>query len=287
MVQFWFEAPGKKHFTLRYYYVDDTHPLTTRSHSHDECEIIMIHDGIMKISLNNEIITVKKGDIVFINPETIHSTLSEKCIHECVVFSLRILSPDSLDCNLFLNGIINHEYTVNSYIGAENKAMQDTVKELFEAAKNTSAGSKFHVISALYKIFGIIIDQSLYTSESGVSISTIDKNIHKIEKVLSHIHKNYSQKITLDTMAKISGTSKKNLCHLFRIITEKTPIEYLNSFRISKAVQKLHNTDMCITDIAFATGFNDLSYFIKTFKQHKGVSPTQLRKQQSNANKNF
>ena len=62
-------------------------------------------------------------------------------------------------------------------------------------------------------------------------------------------------------------------------MTLKTPTEYLKAYRIEKASRKLLNTDMNVTDIAYSSGFNDLSYFIKTFKEIKGTTPTQFRKE--------
>ena len=53
-------------------------------------------------------------------------------------------------------------------------------------------------------------------------------------------------------------------------MTRKSPVEYLNLYRIERASRKLLNSDMSVTDVAFACGFNDLSYFIKTFKAVKG-----------------
>jgi len=61
-------------------------------------------------------------------------------------------------------------------------------------------------------------------------------------------------------------------------MTTKTPVEYLNSYRIEKASRKLLNTDMSVTSVAFSCGFNDLSYFIKTFKAIKGITPAKYRK---------
>ena len=60
-------------------------------------------------------------------------------------------------------------------------------------------------------------------------------------------------------------------------MTGKTPIEYLNEYRIEKATRKLRLTDMSVTDVAFSSGFSDLSYFIKIFKKTKGVSPGKYR----------
>ena len=64
-------------------------------------------------------------------------------------------------------------------------------------------------------------------------------------------------------------------------MTSKKPMEYLNSYRVEKAAAKLLTSDASITDIAYSCGFNDLSYFIKTFKSLKGVTPARFRKSTS------
>ena len=71
---------------------------------------------------------------------------------------------------------------------------------------------------------------------------------------------------------------KSYFCRLFKAVTDKTPMEYLNSYRIEKAAAKLLSTDESVTDIAYSCGFNDLSYFIKVFRDFKGISPKQFRK---------
>jgi AraC-like DNA-binding protein len=61
-------------------------------------------------------------------------------------------------------------------------------------------------------------------------------------------------------------------------MTTKTPVEYLNTYRIERASGMLLNSGKSVTDIAFSCGFNDLSYFIKTFKSIKGITPAKFRK---------
>ena len=61
-------------------------------------------------------------------------------------------------------------------------------------------------------------------------------------------------------------------------MTRKSPVEYLNTYRVEKAARKLITSDISVTDVAFACGFNDLSYFIKTFKAYKGVTPAKFRR---------
>jgi AraC-like DNA-binding protein len=79
-------------------------------------------------------------------------------------------------------------------------------------------------------------------------------------------------------MAKAAGMSSKYFCYFFKEMTGKTPVEYLNGFRVEKASRKLLYSDLSVTEIAYLCGFNDLSYFIKTFKRQKGVSPAKFRK---------
>ena len=60
-------------------------------------------------------------------------------------------------------------------------------------------------------------------------------------------------------------------------MTRRSPIDYLNYYRIETACLRLSSTEESITDIAYGCGFNDLSYFIKIFKKYKGVSPRKYR----------
>ena len=65
-------------------------------------------------------------------------------------------------------------------------------------------------------------------------------------------------------------------------MTNKTPIEYLNYYRIESACEQLLTTDYSITEVALNSGFNDASYFIKIFKKHRGITPKQYIRQHLN-----
>ena len=57
-----------------------------------------------------------------------------------------------------------------------------------------------------------------------------------------------------------------------------SPIDYLNSYRIERSCYQLLTTNLSVTEIAFENGFNDLSYFIKTFRKYKGTTPKKYMK---------
>ena len=86
---------------------------------------------------------------------------------------------------------------------------------------------------------------------------------------------------TLDELAAEAGLAPKYLCRVFRQVTGRTPIDYLNYYRIECAAELLCTTTDSITDVALSCGFNDPSYFSRMFRRQKRVSAHVYRNQYS------
>ena len=97
---------------------------------------------------------------------------------------------------------------------------------------------------------------------------------------------NYKNEVTLQELATLAGMSPKYFCRAFSQMTGKTPIEYLNYYRIEQAGERLIFTENSITEIALDCGFHDMSYFSKTFSRYKGLSPSAFRKKEQAAGRN-
>jgi AraC-like DNA-binding protein len=104
-----------------------------------------------------------------------------------------------------------------------------------------------------------------------------------VAKLLDWIEKNYTEPITLEKLAEISGLSAKYLCRIFKEYTSKTVIRYVNELRINHACHEMASGKNS-TQAAFDSGFNDLSYFSKTFRIHKGKTPRQYRTEYNREN---
>ena len=146
--------------------------------------------------------------------------------------------------------------------------------------KEKPLGYEFLIQGYLYIIFGIIIEQRLYTE----NLKILDKNKNKLsqlKKVLEYIELYYSTPITLQDLANKMNLNQKYFTKIFNQMTGKSPIQYLNYYRIEIACDMLLTTDLSITDICLNCGFNDLSYFIKTFKKEKNISPKKFRTNKS------
>ena len=280
---------GTDDFPIELYRIDKDHTrFEMTSHWHTHVEIIRVVCGELNIKLyNNEYIALA-GDVIFVNSETVHgASPSDDCIYECVVLHTEMLSLRENSCNFFIEGLLNGEFLINEYHRANEGLLILQVDALFESMiklaetvadrRFTSTANKFAVLSALYSLFATIIESRLYSSVS-VSESAEDKSLSKLKTVLSYIRSNYDKQITLSDMAEVADMSAKYFCHFFKSMTRKTPVDYLVAYRVEKASRKLLATDMSVTEIAFASGFNDLSYFIKTFKRLKGQTPAAFRK---------
>lgn len=272
-------ARGTADFPVELYYVDR---LDSRyemvSHWHTEYEIIRVISGKLNVRLNNNTYTAGAGDILFVNPETIHSAVPDDCVYECVDFDINFLSVASEGCRYFFEGLTNGEYKLREYFTADESEVHTCVNGLFELLTHKSTGYKFRVIGALYEIFGVMIDNRFYSHIGGVEKMGADKNTAKLKTVLSYMRANFDKPITLTDMADAAEMSPKYFCGFFKQMTRKSPIEYLNTYRIEQASKMLLNSGKSVTETAFACGFNDLSYFIKTFKTHKNTTPARFRK---------
>ena len=81
------------------------------------------------------------------------------------------------------------------------------------------------------------------------------------------------------SIAAAASLSDSECLRCFRTSIGSTPIQYLKHYRLQQATSLLISTDKKITDIALSCGFQDVSYFTKSFREHLGTTPTQYRKE--------
>jgi len=87
------------------------------------------------------------------------------------------------------------------------------------------------------------------------------------------IDDNYAENIDLNNIADEACFSKFHFMRLFTKIYRKTPHQYLTTVRIEKAMQLLR-TDMPVSKVCYAVGFESLSSFSGLFKKIVGITPS-------------
>lgn len=95
--------------------------------------------------------------------------------------------------------------------------------------------------------------------------------------VTSYLESNFSKAIDLEHLAAIAHTSPSNLSHTFKRALGTPPIDYLLSLRIQHSAERLRDTEMSVTEVAFESGFTDSNYFSRQFRRRMGYSPLRYR----------
>ncbi len=96
-----------------------------------------------------------------------------------------------------------------------------------------------------------------------------------LKSVLDAIEQNYQKsEFSIEDLAKLLSTSKSTLQRRLKSITDQTPIELLNEYRVKKADALLRNQDLPIKEVAYMTGFSDQFYFSRKYKEYFGYAPS-------------
>ena len=269
---------GTFDFPIEFYHVTQDHPRYNMDlHWHTQCEIIRILEGEFSLILDDEKILSKAGDILFIHDGVVHGGTPLNCVYECIVFDMNLLLKKNITCTKLLSDIINHNKIINTVISGHNDHIDIWCNYLFEAINSKEPGFELIVQGSLYNLLGMILRSGLYKTKS-TSTKRTSTSLQQLKTVLTLLEEKFSEPLTLEDLSKSVGMTPKYFCRFFHQMTNKTPIEYLNYYRIDVACELMLTKDICITDVALDCGFNDVSYFIKTFKKYKGITPKQYIK---------
>lgn len=253
-------------------------------HWHEEIEILVVTKGSAVLILNNDRYELKEGYVAFILPNHLH--LVTVLLGDTFDFYAVVFHPDLLSS--FIQDVIQQQYF--------DSVLQENI--LFPTVLSAQEAKEFGIadvlsdISALFAkkepCFELLIKARLYvvwslyylhgTSSASVSERTSDYRIALVKSIIDYIHTHYESQITLDILAAYFHLSREHLCRLFKKMTRMSPIEYLNFYRISTSTRLLRETDHEISDIALEIGFNNISYFNRTFKRYMHVTPGEYRK---------
>ena len=144
-------------------------------------------------------------------------------------------------------------------------------------AKKKELSAYLQEKAGLYELLACLY-QGGYLKNIGEVNDRDSSKIDILKRVLTYIHENYNRRLTIVEIASVAGLNAQYFCRYFKKNTYKTVTEYLNDIRIDHAAQRLLETDDKIIDIAGECGYDNIGYFIKRFRQCKGMSPSEYRK---------
>lgn len=252
-------------------------------HTHNYIEINYVLNGKLKQKIGNENMTLKKGELLFLNQHIEHEISA--CGENDIIINF-IIQPHFFD-------YIFH------YLNGENIITDFLINSLYNSTQN--GHYLYFTVADVEEIQGIIskilmegLNPSAFTESTiklymGLLIIELVKNNDKIKRnedsILQHfivveslkyIDENY-QLGTLNELAAMLKQTSSSLSKQIKRATGYTYKELQQEKRLVKAKELLQTTDLPIQTIVKEVGYDNISYFYRLFKKKYIVTPKQYR----------
>lgn len=256
-------------------------------HWHHTVEILLIQKGSYEFEINLERYILHEGDLVFLNSGDLHQItgLEKDTIHDVFLFNPKILLfqySDELQDKV-IQPFFNHDI-IFPHILHPTDALYDvffpTIEQLFQ--NSIVQGEQWYISCKLLllNLLYTMTQHAFFLKKNDVLSSYDRQKIARYKKTVSYIETHYSESIPLEQLAAVAECNSQYLCRFFKEITGVPPIQYLIQYRIEQACSLLRDTTKTGLEISLDCGFDNVSYFIRKFKELKGCTPGEYRKLQ-------
>lgn len=253
-------------------------------HWHPEIELTLVLEGTVRVLVNNEEYFIEAGDGMFINSNVLHykepASEGRVCTVNHVfdpsivagqyhsVFAQQYVRP-LLDCKGF-----------DSYIfcgtDLKNKDVLNSIQHAYDITYQEVTGYELMARNDFSFIWLALYDAAKDKIHEKQNANTLKEE--RVKYMMLYIHKNYTDKLTLEQIAEAANISKRECLRCFHEVLNITPFHYLMEYRVRKASELLRNSRESISEIGYNCGFSSTSYFTKLFRELRGVTPSEYRK---------
>lgn len=252
-------------------------------HMHDFLEICIILSGKISHTINGITSILEKGDFFIVDfgishkftklrdidcrlinilfrPSVVDYTLSDRSpVRE-------VLASQAIGFSLNAEDNIQIEKAYHDATGIIEALALDMKKESSEMSFGYEQKLKCDLISLLIHV-ARQVHPSLASDSSSISYN-----------IVSYIKQHYNERLTLESIGKKFHMNPAYLCTKLKKETGSSFVEYLQKTRVANACRLLSLTDMRISEICTAVGYDDIKHFEKIFRKYTFDSPTSYRK---------
>ena len=231
---------------------------------HDDLEIQLCTDGHGSVLLDGEKYPFFPNDIVVVNGNVLHHTGTDaRLLYTCLIINADFCKQIGIDV---------HEVLFQPHVKDEDLLL--LLMALREAYEQTEHPFRTVRVHALLLQFLCLLSENYGKKDDFPTIRA--HRFARVKQALAYIRTNYTKKISLEELAKATYTDKYTLCRDFKKAVGKTVIGYINEYRCRAAAEKIA-AGQTVAESARACGFENLSYFTKTFKAVMGNLPSECK----------
>lgn len=252
-------------------------------HWHNELELGIIMDGSVVVEAGSAKYHVHAGEGFFINSNVLHSAVSPDngvCEIHSVVFHPRAVSGgmDNVIWQKYMKPLVENQAETGIHFMPDtvwHKTVLEGINTIWRLAEREDFGFEVYIRNELSMIMTLLSEHQ--PSAGKKSFGKEQRDHARIKEMLTFIQANYDRELTIEEIAEVCAISTSECIRCFRATIGTTPIAYLKSYRLQQAALKLQLSADKISAIAESCGFQEMSYFAKSFKEVYGCTPSEYR----------
>lgn len=256
--------------------------LSVYLHWQDTAEIIYIKKGAGVAQVDLTAFSVHGGDIVFVPPGHLHGLRHlhfERMEYENIIFDLNFLGLNTVDiCSKkYLVPLERNQLSLPVCITPSDsyyKELSACLDENDLLCSRREPGYELGVKGNTLRFLSFLLRLAQLSQQK----ETPPEDTAKLKSTLQFLEEEYARPISVEEAAALCGYSKSHFMRWFKQLTGASFTQYLNGFRLEKALQELLNTEKTVLEIAEDSGFSNLSNFNRQFKRQFRQTPAQVRK---------
>ena len=247
-------------------------------HFHPEYEIVYVEAREGMRHVGDHISRYKGSDLVFIGPNIPHLNFDYGVHTECEQVVIQ-MKEDFLGKDFFG---IPELWAIRQLFERGKKGLSfygDTKASVGARLKKLPGLKHFEQLLELLNILQELASTEEFTALNSRPIASafVGKEQARMQSIYRFIEENYQRPIDVQEVADMIHITKAAFCRYFKKTMRTTFTEFLNQYRINQAKRVLLH-DKNVTEACYESGFENLSYFNKTFKKLAGENPSQFRK---------
>ncbi len=254
-------------------------------HYHPEVEIVHVHEGTGMLLVGDGVSNYRENDLIVIGANAPHFFRSDDVYFEqgtALLSKSTVIhfNPDFLG-QTFLE--MSEMKNVTDFLNRARKGFlirAESGSEAKELIATMLQATGLQRVILLLKVLNHLtrVESVLELSKSEYTSSLDEVNTKRIDQIYSFSLNNFTREITLDEVSEVANISKNSFCRYFKTHTRKTYFQFLLELRIGHACKLLAEEHLSISQVAFESGFNNLSHFNRSFKAIMTMKPQAYQK---------
>lgn len=250
-------------------------------HYHPEIEITLILKGHGVLFIGDKIEKYSGGDLFLIGSNLPHEFRSDlrkenDFYSDSIALHFKNKFPGLNFQELFeaeeINGLLNK--SVNG-IKFRDNSLISLVSENLLCLEKLEGIERISLLISILNAMSTTTNIEMLSSPGFFNSFNYDQS-HKINEAYKFIIANFKESISQKTLANKLNMTTSSFSRFFRTRANKSFINFLNEVRVGYSCKLLLEDDLNISEVAYESGFQNISYFNKQFKKITKLTPTEF-----------